>query len=245
MRNIEQALLEHKQAVLAAGFKEENLLGIFLYGSQNYGTETEDSDVDTKAIIIPTFEELVFNRPVSKELTLPNNEHCEVKDIREIVNNFRKQNINFIEILYTDYFWLNPKFEDIWYNFFIDIKENISHYDIQKCVQSISHQALHTIKQDRNNPKKISNARRLQLFLDLYSCGFQYIDCLVPVGHDKLVIMELKKGIYKYSDETIDNMIKHFEDFTKTELKISEKVQNEIDKHMNDGIITLIKRNLN
>lgn len=54
MRNIEEALQEHKQAVLAAGYTEKQILGIFVYGSQNYGTATENSDVDTKAVIIPT-----------------------------------------------------------------------------------------------------------------------------------------------------------------------------------------------
>ena len=60
MRNIEEALQEHKQAVLAAGYAEEQILGIFVYGSQNYGTATENSDVDTKAVIIPTMRQLAF-----------------------------------------------------------------------------------------------------------------------------------------------------------------------------------------
>ena len=102
MRKWEDALKEHKQAILDKGYKEEQLLGIFLYGSQNYGCETEESDVDTKAIYIPTFEELCFDDPVSKEIQLKNDEHCEIKDIREMVKNFQKQNINFLEILFTD-----------------------------------------------------------------------------------------------------------------------------------------------
>ena len=79
MRKWEDALKEHKQAILDKGYKEEQLLGIFLYGSQNYGCETEESDIDTKAIYIPTFEELCFDNPVSKEIQLKNGEHCEIK----------------------------------------------------------------------------------------------------------------------------------------------------------------------
>ena len=101
MRNIQQALEEHKTAVLKK-YPKDKLLGVFLYGSQNYGTSTENSDVDTKAILIPSFGDLILREPVSKEIHLANNEHCEVKDIRELVKMFKKQNINFLEILYTD-----------------------------------------------------------------------------------------------------------------------------------------------
>lgn len=43
-----------------------NVYGVFLYGSQNYGTDTEQSDVDAKAIIVPSFHELVLKKPVSQ-----------------------------------------------------------------------------------------------------------------------------------------------------------------------------------
>ena len=58
MRDIKKAIQEHKQVVLNAGYPEKQIFGIFLYGSQNYGLDTENSDVDTKAIIIPTIEDL-------------------------------------------------------------------------------------------------------------------------------------------------------------------------------------------
>lgn len=244
MRDIYQAIEEHKHMILAAGFKEENLLGVFLYGSQNYRTETENSDVDTKAIIIPTFEELVFKRPISRELVLPNNEHCEVKDIREMVSNFRKQNINFIEILYTDYCWINPKYMEVWDKYFLSMREKISHYDRQKCVNSISHQALHTIRQNRNDGKKISNGLRLQEFLSLYTCGFEYMDCLIPMGKIRKTIMELKNGEITYSDKEIDDMIDFFENILKKDFQSSEKLRQEVDKNFNEAIIKLIKENI-
>lgn len=43
-----------------------NVLGVFLQGSQNYGLDYEGSDIDTKAIIIPSFDDFVLNRkPIS------------------------------------------------------------------------------------------------------------------------------------------------------------------------------------
>ena len=58
MRDVKKAIQEHKQVVLDAGYPEKQIFGVFLYGSQNYGLDTENSDVDTKAIIIPTIEDL-------------------------------------------------------------------------------------------------------------------------------------------------------------------------------------------
>ena len=70
-------------------------------GSQNYELDIYDddykSDIDTKAIVLPSFEDIVYNKqPVSKTLVLDNNEHIDVKDIRVMFENFKKQNINFI-----------------------------------------------------------------------------------------------------------------------------------------------------
>ena len=86
-----------------------------LQGSQNYGLDVYDkdykSDVDTKAIILPSFEDIVYNRqPVSKTIVLDNNEHIDVKDIRVMFENFKKQNVNFLEILFTEFYILNEEY---------------------------------------------------------------------------------------------------------------------------------------
>lgn len=92
-------------------------VGIFLQGSQNYGLDTELSDIDTKIIVLPSFEDVILNRkPISHTLVLPNNEHCDVKDIRLMFDCFRKQNINFLEILFTRWKIMNPEYDDLFYS---------------------------------------------------------------------------------------------------------------------------------
>ena len=148
MRNINEALHEHLAEVLKI-YPEDQVLGIFLYGSQNYKMDLENSDVDTKAIIIPTFKELCLSdKPVSRELHFENGEHCEIKDIREIVKMFKKQNINFLEILFTEYCWLNPMYKVLWKIYFCQFKEDIVRFDENKAWQSIIGQAIHTLKQN-------------------------------------------------------------------------------------------------
>lgn len=54
--------LEYWHDRLAAEYGEEHILNITLYGSQNYNINTELSDVDVKAIYIPSLREAVLNQ---------------------------------------------------------------------------------------------------------------------------------------------------------------------------------------
>lgn len=92
-------LSEHLAAVKE---KHPEWVGIFLQGSQNYKLDYEGSDVDSKLIVLPSFEDFVLNRkPQSYTHIMENDEHVDVKDIRLMFDCFRKQNINFVEILFT------------------------------------------------------------------------------------------------------------------------------------------------
>ena len=78
------------------------VVGVFLQGSQNYKLDNEQSDIDTKAIVLPTFDDFIDNRPaVSTKLIVGNNEQMDVKDIRVMFEVLKKSNINFLEILFT------------------------------------------------------------------------------------------------------------------------------------------------
>ena len=245
--NVQQRVEQHYKFVCER-YPAEQILGVFLYGSQNYDLDTPSSDVDTKAIYIPSFEEAVFNQPISKELHLPNGEHCEVKDIREFVKNLYKQNINFVEVLFTDYFVLNEKFKDIWEETFMQYKEDIARYDMNKAIHSMSHQASHTLQQAENgaNPcKKLANVARLIYFLQRYLKGEDYLDCLRPAGTDHDRIFNLKtqpKNIASY--ETTIEMFKMILDYYKQadyEYYNCEDIQKEIESTLKKAIMRMIK----
>lgn len=193
---IQDSLKAHYEYV-CKHYHKQQILGVFLYGSQNYNTDTPTSDVDTKAIYIPTLEELAFNQPVSKELVLPNGEHCEVKDIREMVKNFKKQNINFLEVLFTKHYIINPKYEQLWDEFFITNREKIARYDVDAAVKSMTHQAIHTLNQDPTNPKKVSNALRLLYFLEGYIRQDDYMSCLCSYNNRAEILRNIKEGKYE------------------------------------------------
>lgn len=200
-------LQEHLNYVVSQGISQDRILGIFLYGSQNYHLDNEDSDVDSKIIYIPTFEEMCLQKEWKSKEYHYENEHIEVKDIREMRIMFMKQNINFLEILYTTYFILNPKYESLWNTYFVDNNEDIAHYDITKVVKSISGQLLHTLHQAELyiDNKKLANCYRLYEFLKNYMGNVDYLHCintyLSCTTKTYNFIYELKFGISDFSHD--------------------------------------------
>lgn len=189
MRDISVALLEHYNKAKEK-FPHTTILGIFLYGSQNYNIATEESDVDTIAILIPSFEDLVLETPISKEIRFKNGEHCVAKDIREIVKQWKKQSLNFLEILFTDYYIINPTFQEEW-NEFLKEKEFIARMDLDKAIKAIYGQAKHTYLQDKTDKKKQANALRMFFFLQDLILWKPYKDCLTS-HHD--LVYKVKTG---------------------------------------------------
>lgn len=243
-KEIKMRIKQHYKEVLASGIKEKDLLGVFLYGSQNYGIDTINSDIDTKAIIIPDFQNLCLQPAISKEIHLENGEHCEIKDIREIVKNFRKQNINFIEILYTDYFILNPRYEELWKHYFVENREIIAHYDMNKCIQSICGQAIHTLKQNKTNGKKYCNGLRLKYFLKHYINREEYANCLYPPIWLREELIKYKTEQLQVEESQTDALILEFEEIKNQ--KICDAFDNELVDilYLDKGILTLIQRNM-
>ena len=96
-------------------YPEDRIVGLFLQGSQNYYMEDEESDVDTKLLVIPSLEDIVLNKqPVSTTHILDNEEHMDAKDIRLYWQTMRKGNINFVELMFARVQIVNPMYQDIW-----------------------------------------------------------------------------------------------------------------------------------
>ena len=118
-------------------FSEDSIVGIFLQGSQNYDLDYEGSDIDTKLIVCPTFKEIAFNKkPISTTHVMENNEHIDFKDIRLYINEFRKQNINFLEILFNHYCWINPKYFPYW-DSLVSYRESIGRYNQYRAINAM------------------------------------------------------------------------------------------------------------
>ena len=234
-----------------------NVLGVFLQGSQNYGLDYEGSDIDTKAILIPSFEDFVLNkRPVSTTLILPSKEHIDIKDIRLMHDCFRKQNINFIEILFTKYKYLNPEYEDL-YRPMIDNNERIAHYNNYAAVNCIvgmvfeKRKALchpyeglrDKIEKYGYDNKQLHHIVRCEEFLKRYIAGVTYAECLISTNPQHLIDI---KASYIYPLEEAVEIANNIEfivkDVKQRYMDTHEVViDREVDTIMNDVLISVLK----
>lgn len=178
-----------------------------LQGSQNYELDYENSDVDTKCIILPNFKEICLNRkPVSTTHILDNNEHIDAKDVRLYLQTFRKQNVNFVEILFTKYSVINPFYNSYWEEL-IEHNEEIARLNPYRAIKSMKgvacekyHAMEHCypskvdiIEKFGYDGKQVSHLLRIQDFIKRYADGEDYAKCLVPLPEHRDRIMSYKK----------------------------------------------------
>jgi hypothetical protein len=178
-------------------FPEDRIVLCALQGSQNYGLELPSSDVDTKLIVVPTFKDIALNnKPVSTTHIRANDEHIDLKDIRLYVETFRKQNLNFLEILFTDYFIINPLYAEQW-NRLVEAREDIARMNQYRAVKSMKGIALEKyhamehpypskldlIKKYGYDGKQVHHLIRVDDYLTRYVNGEPYADCLRPSSY--------------------------------------------------------------
>ncbi len=205
--NVIKSMVEHFTEARQY-FESNQIVGLFLQGSQNYGLDNENSDVDTKLIVVPSFRDIALNRkPVSTTHVRANNEHIDWKDIRLYMETFRKQNLNFLEILFTDYAFVNPVYQAQWSRL-VDAREQIARMNEWRAVKSMKGVAMekyHAMEHEYPSkvevlakfgydPKQVSHLVRVEEYLERYINGELYKDCLLPVNKD--FILDIKLGKY-------------------------------------------------
>lgn len=187
-------------------FPEEQIVGVFLQGSQNYELDYKDSDIDTKLIVVPSFRDICLNKkPVSTTHVRANDEHTDWKDVRLYMETFRKQNLNFLEILFTDFYVINPMYKEEW-DRLVAAREFIARMNVHRAVKSMKGIAMekyhamehrYPTKADLidmygYDGKQVSHLIRVYDYLRRYIEGEPYKDCLIPSAHLRKIIMDYK-----------------------------------------------------
>ena len=164
-QNIKESLRRHYDCLVEYMGGERYIIGLFLVGSQNYGTDTEFSDVDTKAIVLPRLEDVIYNKPAISTTIYVRKpvdpitdimEQITVVDVRLLMERVKKQNINYLEIFFTDYFILNEDYADLWSKL-VENRESLAHYMPYRI-------AAATAGAFRNKTKEITHKKLSELF---------------------------------------------------------------------------------
>ena len=222
-------------------YGEEAVLGVFCYGSWNYNTNTPDSDVDTKCILVPSLRDLAIHPMQVKHLHV-DDEVCECMSIMHMVANWKKQNINFVEIMFTEYCKINPLYEEMWNCYFtMDNRELVARYNIRQAIHSMVHQAIHTIEQDPTDPKKIMNGLRIARTLD----ALEWYD----TSYKKCIWMrdDVREHRFKAPDPAFVELLLTalngwLEDID--QVPCDQKLMSNIDSFLEEFIIDLIKHRM-
>lgn len=240
-------------------YHDSQIVGIFCQGSPNYGLDFENSDIDTKLILIPTFKDLAFNKkPISTTHILENNEHLDAKDLRLYFQTFVKQNLNFLEILFTPYHITNPIYAEYW-DQLIENRELIAHMNPYRAVMSmygIAQEKYHAMKHEYPSKveiiaqhgfdgKQVSHLLRVEDYLERYIAKELYENCLKPSPEivDKLMAYKKQEIPLAIAEEEAKTAINHIiemkNDFCS---KTKDEVNQEAENLLNEVQYSIVER---
>lgn len=249
---IREKLYEHYQEALQQGYE---IFGIFVQGSQNYGLDmySEDywSDIDTKCIVLPSLDDIILNKkPISTTHERENKEHIDFKDIRLMWECFKKQNVNFMEILFTDYYIIPEKYKKYW-DKMREMAEEIAHAHPAQTVRTMSGMSMEKFKAlEHRYPtliekidkygydgKQLHHIIRINDFIKRYTVGLSFKESLTPTS---IMVKQMNEAkLNKYSLPVARELAKRYDDETKfikdsyIEMegdKVNEAVYNSMDQ---------------
>lgn len=238
---IMKRLEEHYAHLQEKGYE---VVGLFLVGSQNYDLDYEGSDIDTKAIVVPTLEDIVLGKsPISTTLILENEEHIDVKDIRVMLNTIKKQNINFVEILFTEFHIINEKYLHLIEPLFENAERiaRMNNYAAINCMCGMAMEKLKAlehpypstmdkIEKFGYDPKQLHHILRMNEFMLRYINGESYAKCLKTNQPDFLLKVKLGGIDHQQAKHTAETVVGVMGDIKKVYGKTNEKF---FDEEMN------------
>lgn len=263
---IEKKLQEHLNYALQY-YNAENIIGIFLRGSQNYELDDENSDVDTMLLITPSIDDICQGRKlVSTTLVMPNDEHIDVKDIRLMKAQILKQSPQFMECMMTPYSLIYPHSLIPWSNF-ISHNKYYFNYDKKKMIKAMrgyAHEKNHAlchpyparveyINKYGYDPKQLMHLARYKELIKQFVLGTPFPDILICKDEGiEEYLRELKSGkfelaaaqriandILAMADDYVATFIAHEPDPDPVKVQMVEEY---LDKDIGDFIKLSLKR---
>lgn len=197
--------------------------GTFLYGSQNYELDIEESDIDTVSLYIPTIKTLSRENNHTKFLAMENKlndyytdspkvkDHVGFRDIRLWIEGLRNGQPTAIELFYSSCKKINNKFYDAW--LYLKVQD-ILKINPERTISALKGMVNSNLKcvwnlregnerdsELRYNVKAFSEAIRLTHALFNYiKPNANYADIFVPKDNAREFILSTKNGELFYED---------------------------------------------
>ena len=141
-----------------------------LVGSQNYGLETDTSDIDTYSFVLPSYMDFISGAPmVSTTIEMKDGSHLNIKDIRLALNLLRKPSPNIVECFLSDYKVYEPEFYDVFKEYDNNVMlYYLTHANYKNMVDAIIGTVYQLHGRNMTDGKKYAHALRLQHMLQKY-----------------------------------------------------------------------------
>jgi|GEM_PF-615407 hypothetical protein len=264
--HIKSRLKAHYKYIESLGYE---IVGVFLQGSQNYNLDIYESDymsdVDTKCLVIPKLDNLIKGSAMVSTKYDFEGEQIDVKDVRVMMEMWKKQNQSYIEILFTKYKLINPKYKS-YVNEIIAMRDDITQMNtpqLARCISGMSKEkvcaleheypaTIEKIKKFGYDPKQLASIIRLtHLIENLFEKNKKFEDAIIyHNGELRNYMIDVKKGKIELEEarklaelyDTKTNAIKDdvVEQYGKDNFnsEICEKLETAIYKLVRFGIIS-------
>ena len=225
----------------------ENIIGCYLIGSQNYQLDDEQSDIDTIVLVVPTLKDIALNnKPISKTYIQDNGEHTTLKDIRLFINGIKKGRLDCLEILYTQYYMINP----IWIDLASELRnnrENYSRYNENAVIQAAAG-IVKSCNKKEPKPKDLYNSIRMRDFL------MDYLYKVIPkkssyekslIGDFSLIVCKRKTNLTEKDLKVLasnEDIVKLLLKDLKYESSLNGKEKNIIEQELDNFAIKFVQR---
>lgn len=225
----------------------ENIIGCYLIGSQNYQLDDEQSDIDTIVLVVPTLKDIALNnKPISKTYIQDNGEHTTLKDIRLFINGIKKGRLDCLEILYTQYYMINP----IWIDLASELRnnrENYSRYNENAVIQAAAG-IVKSCNKKNPKPKDLYNSIRMRDFL------MDYLYKVIPkkssyekslIGDFSLIVCKRKTNLTEKDLKVLasnEDIVKLLLKDLKYESSLNDKEKDIIEQELDNFAIKFVQR---
>ena len=248
MKNTEifKKLSEYKKVLEDKGYK---VIYIGLYGSQNYNVDDELSDIDCKAIILPSLHDIIFRKVTSKTIELENGA-IDVKDLITFYDVIRKGNFSYIESIDTEYSIGDKYIKEL----FKQIRPNLKSilgamYEKRKVLTHEYPSKVAEFEKWGFDPKQYHHILRLHDILQYINESGEQISHLKYQGNAKNFMIAEKRNKNNYTKEQVEKSsdfeIEQAKKLIPKDYKYEPiDLSNEVSKYIEDNLkMELLKNN--
>lgn len=216
-------------------------------GSWNYNCADSESDVDTKAIFIPTIDDIVKNKHDSYTHIFPNQEHFEGIDIRNFLSIINKGNPQFIEILFSPWQnWNKNKYKNE-INDLLSLRDDIAYCYPMGTMRAFLGMAdrnynLSVERQEEEHFYKwVYVLLRIEECMDKYAKGYPFDKCITTNYGEMLIEVKRGRNIFHIKDILVDSAYASIKSCHNIYDNYFQSHQNEANQKTQEALYEIVK----